>query len=432
MSSHIYLLRGGYHDSLDANIKGANNDVEQYSDACSGPYEKYNADKNCPQLYYGHYLSHNYLFGSVSATFMGRSKDALALACDTQAHVQRFVAYEPGLQRYLAAPLMTLVVNRNWDAICDKTETDCEGPNPSDPEFKKPVFDDCYRQDPFKKDDCLVLRSIWYWARGMARAARGMERVARDENGDADFNAAADDLTAMKRVIGLIDIIDPCSATNRTSHNTFGNNCARDVLEVGQKILKARIEWAKVPQTGTAQFFKSLTHESSPVIAEDKLVYDEPPQWFTPAREAIGGAYLQAAKVSSSTNYSDALVLFEEALSRHPKSGRALYGKMRALQGLGSAEAAERAKEDFCNVWSDAPGHKMPADYTMTDADLWPAASKDAQDDYVVSCPKVEKKEPSKCACQSPIWSTWPPPSKSFDVRADIPIKENPFVKCPQ
>jgi tetratricopeptide (TPR) repeat protein len=165
MSSHIYLLLGDYKKSLDVNIKGANNDVRQYSVACRGTYDMYTKDSKCPQLYYGHYLSHNYFFGSVSATFMGRSKDAITLACQTQDHVQRFMAYEPGLQRYMTATLMTMVVNRSWKAVCD--ETNCDGPNPSDPN-SEPKFENCYSQGS-SESRCYILRAIWYWARGMAR-----------------------------------------------------------------------------------------------------------------------------------------------------------------------------------------------------------------------------------------------------------------------
>jgi hypothetical protein len=99
MSSHIYLLLGNYETSLNANVKAVANDVGQYGDACRGTYEAYTKDSTCPQLYYGHYLSHNYFFGSVSATFTGQSKEAAKLACATSAHVERFVGYEPGLQR---------------------------------------------------------------------------------------------------------------------------------------------------------------------------------------------------------------------------------------------------------------------------------------------------------------------------------------------
>lgn len=409
MSSHIYLVLGkyqdspqgpminGYQKSVEVNIKGSNNDVNQYGDVCRGTYKMYTENDKCPQLYYGHYLSHNYFFGSDSATFLGQSKNAIAMACDTQAHVQRFLAYEPALQRYLSAPLMTMVVNRNWDAVC--TETNCKGPSPFDPKFQEPKFDDCYSQGR-GDSGCFTLRAIWYWARGMARTAYRLD--------------ANDDLKAMIAQIDIIKTIDGDCKTTKTARNTFGNNCAEDVLAVGKNILRARIEWANVDKEGAAAFFKLRSLEHA-VEAENKLVYDEPPQWFTPAREALGGAYLQAAKDSGNTNqaaeyYFKAFLTFEEALAIHPASGRALYGRMRALQGQGSKDA-QAAKEAFEKAW-------LTADYTMTDADLWPDPDVSTASNTVV--------EPSKCFCNVPKWTRRMeggkdlllPPADAKDVRA--------------
>jgi|GEM_PF-640096 len=396
MSSHIYLLLGKYQDSpqgpmingyqkaVEVNIKGANNDVMQYSDACHGTYATYTSNDTCPQLYYGHYVSHNYFFGSVAATFLGQSKNAIALAVDTQAHVQRFMAYEPGLQRYLSAPLMTMVVNRNWEAICDKS---CQEETTAPP---SPTFDDCYSQGQ-GASGCYVVRAIWYWARGMARAAYG-----KDGNGE---------LNAMVNEIGKIP---PCSMETRSVINTFGNNCAKDVLDIGRWILKARITWAAGKPGSSAL---TLAYLNEAVALEDKLLYDEPPQWFTPAREALGGFYLQAAKerIDPLMYYYHAYVAFDDALLRHPGSGRAIYGQMRALQGIGS-DYAKDAETAFHDAWASA-------DYTMTDADLWPARKAAKQSD---------DGSPSRCYGSLPRWSRRAeggkevllPPSDARDLRA--------------
>lgn len=403
MSSHIYLLVGKYMDSLSANIKGSNNDVDQYGKACGGPYGSYTKNDQCPQLYYGHYLSHNYFFGSVSSTFLGQSKSAIALACDTQAHVQRFVAYEPALQRYLSAPLMTMVVNRNWNSIC--AETDCNGLNPSDSKFVAPKFENCYRQDSVESP-CYVLRSIWYWARGMARTAYGIGSAA-------DLKAVNADLSAMGKEIASIP---SCTETNKTSKNTFGNNCARDVLNIGYSVLSARIAWAQVdPESAQKLLGKA-------VLQEGDLVYDEPPQWFTPTREDFGGFFLQVAKnapsYAASDYYREALSQFEGALVRHPASGRALYGKMRALEGLKSSEYPA-AKAAYDAAW-------QAADYQMTDADLWPDRYKAGE------APSMDA-GPSRCTCKATIW---PPSANTQDVSAGEVISgvvrvNDALLRCP-
>ena len=183
--------------------------LTEYGTACKGLYAEYSVNRYCPQLYYGHYLSHNYFFGSVSATFIGNSEKAVELACKTRDHVQRFVTNEPGLQRYMTAALMTLVVNRNWNAIRD---------------YREPP-ESCYIQTPpFEQETgCHILRAIWYWARGMRYATLG------------DVNPAITEYDAMNAEIG------------QTTHHppqTWGNNEAAAVLGIGKAMLFARYEWA--------------------------------------------------------------------------------------------------------------------------------------------------------------------------------------------
>jgi tetratricopeptide (TPR) repeat protein len=359
MSSHINLLQGDYKKSLDDNEKAAAVDFEEYGTPCKGHYDAYSVNRYCPQLYYGHYLSHNYFFGSVSATFIGNSEKAVELACKTRDHVERFVTNEPGLQRYMTAALMTLVVNRNWDKIRDYAE-----PPKS-----------CYIQNPpFEEETgCHILRSIWYWARGMRFATLG------------DVKLAVTQYDAMNVEI---------AQTAHHSPTTWGNNEATAVLGIGKAMLFARYEWA---DGSRQQAIKALVAARD---AEDGLNYDEPPQWFTPVREALGGAYLQ---LKTPEGYVEAEKVFDEELKphRHPRSGRALYGRMRALQGQGDAKkaAAVVAEHEFCEVWNNAK-----ADYTMTDADLWPAKNVADKSGSATTCGKPAK-APSLNTC--PV----PPPS---------------------
>jgi tetratricopeptide (TPR) repeat protein len=383
MSSHIYLRMGNYQQSLAANEKGVDNDVMNdkdhsgYGVACSGGYARYSADMTCPQLYYGHYLSHNYFFGSVSATFAGQSEEAMKLACATRAHVERFVIYEPGLQRYMTAPLMTMVVNRNWDRIIAETEA------------PEPDFHECYLQPPFGKDSgsgCHILRSVYYWARGMALAARG--RVA-------DARMA---YQRLEKERGMARVNPP---------ETWGNNDAWNMLGIGAMILNARVYWADKAEETT---FSSLGQAAQ---TEDDLRYDEPPQWFTPVREALGGSYLRAGR------YDDAIKTFKEELERHPASGRALYGLTRALQERAPqlakkdeqnamASEADEVKKEFCSAWRDA-------DYTMADDDLWPASGLNTnKGGGGITCSSTKRANPSQCTC--PALTVWPPSAGTRDL----------------
>ena len=358
MPSHIYLLLGDYKQAVDSNINAVVADVSEYALPCGGSYAQYSTNDKCPQLYYGHYLSHNYFFGAVAATFSGQSERAVTLACDTRAHAQRFVANEPGLQRYMTAPFMALVMNRRWDTILNKDEE-------PEPPAK------CY-MDQFPGDGCHILRSMWFWARGMADATKGQVVPAETE------------YAAMNNEMKMIAPPTPIG---------WGNNSATAVLSIGQSILKARLTWAsgqckagEKRETCENAIERAIAHLKLAVTHEDNLVYDEPPQWFPPAREALGGAYLQAKK------FKEAELTFDEELRIHKASGRALYGRMRALQEQGQSAKASTAATDFCTAW-------VNADYTMTDEDLWPAGTLDSKI-VVTTCGKP-KKEPSRNTCNT-------------------------------
>lgn len=315
MPSHIYIRVGDYNAAVRHNSAALKVDLRQYADVCAGTFEQYWANPDCPAVYFGHYVSHDHFFRSVASAFAGRSRDAVQSARDTNAHVQRFVVNEPGLQRYLTPPLMMYVAHQRWEDVLRESE-------PSG---------DCFRQPPFmEKTGCHIFRSMWHWARGMARAAAGN---------------APDALHEYSRMSSEMSEIGPPSPTG------WGNNTAAAVLAIPTEILLARVSWARGERENAIEHLKlAVTHE-------DALLYDEPPQWFPPARENLGGAYLQTGAFTLARD------TFEAELKRHPKSGRALYGLMRALRAL-QEPRAEEVERQFREAWKEA-------DYEMADQKLW-------------------------------------------------------------
>jgi tetratricopeptide (TPR) repeat protein len=317
MPSHIFLLVGKYDKAVASNVEAVTVDVRQYGKACEGSFKDYWANPDCPAVYFGHYLGHNLFFRSVSAAFLGSSREAIDAARKTRAHVQRFVVNEPGLQRYMTGDLMMLVAHQRWDDIMKQEEKD--------------IPEGCYRQEPFTEDTgCRILKSMLHWARGMANSVQNRPLDAR-----ASYRLMAAQIAA----------VAPPSPTG------WGNNTAAAVLAIPDELLLARISWDE----GFRE--RAIEHLKLAVTKEDALTYDEPPQWFAPTRESLGGAYLQtgAFKLAKDT--------FEVAAYRHPNSGRALYGLMRALQGLHDDTRAAEVKIEFDAAWV---GH----DYEMSEKKL--------------------------------------------------------------
>ena len=170
MPSHTWLLMGDYKGAVDANRVAIRYDRE-LGVACLGrdgkTYDEYIKDPKCMQVYFGHYLAHNFYFRAVAKAFLGNfagdpedpddKTGAEVDARSTREHVEYFVANEPGLQRYMTAWLMLSVAYGTWGEILDKDR------NALPPEA-------CYSA-PFKPTGCRILRSMWYWAQGMAHTS---------------------------------------------------------------------------------------------------------------------------------------------------------------------------------------------------------------------------------------------------------------------
>ncbi len=128
-----------------------------------------------------------------------------------------------------------------------------------------------------------ISRSLQHYARAVAYAAKGDVAAARKEQ--AAF------LEARARV--------PKEAI-------FGNNSGSDVLDVAEHLMRGEILY----RSGKTDEGIAALREA--VAREDKLRYDEPPDWIQPVRHALGAALLQAGR------FAEAETVFREDLAKLP------------------------------------------------------------------------------------------------------------------
>ncbi|HTK38964.1 MAG TPA: hypothetical protein VL325_10765, partial [Pyrinomonadaceae bacterium] len=84
------------------------------------------------------------------------------------------------------------------------------------------------------------------------------------------------------------------------------------------------------------------------VEAEDKLSYDEPPDWWLFARESLGGALLL------DKNPAAAEKVFREDLLRNRKNGRSLFGLLQSLKAQKKTKEAVKIQRQFNDAWKNA------------------------------------------------------------------------------
>jgi hypothetical protein len=118
------------------------------------------------------------------------------------------------------------------------------------------------------------------------------------------------------------------------------SNSAIDVVAVAMADLTARIADAKGDTAGAIKAFTAA------VAAEDKLGYNEPPDWLLPERERLGAVLLKAGR------HADAEKVFRADLARNTGNPRSLYGLYRALEG--QKKSAAETKRQFDQAWAAA------------------------------------------------------------------------------
>jgi hypothetical protein len=83
---------------------------------------------------------------------------------------------------------------------------------------------------------------------------------------------------------------------------------------------------------------------------QDALPYSEPPDWYYPVRESLGG------ELARDTQYAEAEKVFRADLKRNPGNPRSLFGLFEALTAQNKADAARPVQKQFEEAWKYAEG----------------------------------------------------------------------------
>jgi tetratricopeptide (TPR) repeat protein len=245
------------------------------------------------QGFYRLYMAHNHHMLTFGAMMTGQSELALATIREMVADIPlEFVKENPWADGFLAMPLEVLMRFGRWDEVLAEPEL---------PDFAP------------------ISRSIRRYARAVAYASKG------------DVPAAEREQAAFRE-----------ERTRVAKEATFGNNTGSDILDVAEHVMKGEILY----RAGRTEEGIAALREA--VVREDKLRYDEPPDWIQPVRHALGAALLQAGR------FPEAEAVFREDLAKLPSNGWGLYGLHRAVQLQERREEAAAAEKQFDAVWSKA------------------------------------------------------------------------------
>ena len=247
-----------------------------------------------PQTFYAmSYYAHNLQFESAAAMYAGNFAEARSAAQRTAALAGPVADQMVMLEPFAAQELFVLVRFGAW------------------PEVLATAPPAATR---------TIQRGLYHWARGTAFAQTQHAAEAR-----AQLDSLQRTLTRVPKdaMVGPV-------------------NWGGDVLAVAIADLRGRIA-ASVGNTADA-----IAAFTAAVAAEDKLGYNEPPDWLLPERERLGVTLMAAGKVA------DAERVFRADLLHNVGNPRSLFGVWRSLAMQHKTSAAAAAKKVFDTAWSGA------------------------------------------------------------------------------
>jgi hypothetical protein len=255
-----------------------------------------------PAMYYGHNLQ----FESAAAMFAGRFAQAREAARQTVALVDPIGDESPMLEPYALQDGAVLLRFGRFDEVLT---------------LKAPA--------PTR----AVQTALYRYMRGAAYAGQG--KVA--------------DATREQQAL--------TSATSGVAEEVMisATNAGRAVLVVAAADLEGRIASARGDQAAAVAAFKRA------VEAEDRLNYNEPPDWLLIERERLGAALLAQGRAA------DAEEVFHADLARNVGNPRSLFGLWRSLEAQKKRQAAD-ARRAFETAFAGADVSLGPDLYGTTAA----------------------------------------------------------------
>jgi tetratricopeptide (TPR) repeat protein len=175
-------------------------------------------------------------------------------------------------------------------------------------------------QEPQPHESYGLINAMWHYARGMAHTNKGNLRAARQE------------LAAVEKAAGSAAMKD----------KFVGYAPAPAVLTIAAEVLGAEVASA----SGKRE--EAIAHLDRAVRIQDGFRYNEPPDWYFPARHYLGAALLEAGRAP------EAEIVYWQDLKYSPANGYALFGLQKALEAQGKTAEAAQVAEQLRVAWKDA------------------------------------------------------------------------------
>jgi len=247
-----------------------------------------------PMMYYSHNLHFIAMCAAMNGNYAESRKNADLLVENVGPHVKDM----PPLDGFMTIPVAVEIRFHHWNEL-----------------LKMP------RPDSSMKTATV----FWHFGRGLALAGTG--KIAEAE---AEYKIVSDaEAATPPDVIFQMPI----------------NNKAKDIMKIAEDVLGAKIAVAKKDNGGAIAMLQDA------VAIQDTLKYGEPPDWFYPVRESLGGILLVNGDAAGAER------VFRDDLDRNLRNPRSLWGLHQALMEQKRGYDAGFIQKQFDSSWKGGAGN---------------------------------------------------------------------------
>lgn len=284
MPSHIYMRVGRYADSYAANALAAKAD------------NAYIVQCRAQGLYPLAYYPHNIHFMVWSAMFQGRSEAAMAAARQVKDKIPVDLKDDTWAlnELFRSQPMFVMMRFGQWDAML---------------------------AEPRPIERMRFMNGAWHYGRGLAYVHKG-------------------DLEAAKQELAKLEEFRKMAEADTEYYAGFG--VAGGLLTIAEELLQGELLAKEQDYPG------AIAHLERAVRLEDSLRYNEPTDWYIPARHSLGAVLLEAGQPA------EAETVYWEDLRRNPENGYALFGLKQSLTAQGNVAVATAIDARLTEAWKEA------------------------------------------------------------------------------
>jgi tetratricopeptide (TPR) repeat protein len=185
-----------------------------------------------------------------------------------------------------------------------------------------------------------TVRGWWHFGRGLAFTAK-----SRLDRAEGELQQLESETRLAPSPVSFGDALDVEHSVDKLDRAYDA-----DSLKICAAILKARLAEARGELAQASELLREAVH------IQDTTPYGEPPSWYYPVRESLGGLLLKRRE------YAEAEAVFRDGLRRSPRNPRLLLGLAESVRAQDRTAEAAQVQGQFAAAWRGGEPQPHPTE----------------------------------------------------------------------